>query len=76
MEERRGTRRFKVGPEIVKVLTGVDPETKKMVTPAELERMGASPQVVKLITETPTLKPALKKVPPGYYTSLFKRKPQ
>jgi hypothetical protein len=72
MEERRGQRRWKVPAPVVKALTGIDPEVKKMVTPAELERLGASPVVVKAITELPLIKPKLTRIPPGYYKGLFK----
>lgn len=72
MEERRGNRRWKVPAPVVKALTGIDPEVKKMVTPSELERLGASPVAVRAITELPIIKPALKRIPPGYYKGLFK----
>ena len=71
--ERRGQRRFTVGADVVRALTGLDPETKKMVTPAELERMGASPVMLKAITEVPIIAPKLERIPPGFYNNLFKR---
>jgi hypothetical protein len=45
-------------------MTGVDPTSGKMVTPAELERRGADPEVVKLMTETPDTKAKLQPVRP------------
>lgn len=74
MEQRAGQRRFTVPAATVRALTGLDPEVPKMVTPAELERMGASDAVVARITETPRTAPRLKKVAPGYYANLFKQR--
>lgn len=74
MEQRAGHRRFRVSAATVKALTGIDPEVPKMVTPAELERMGANETVVARLSETPRTAPRLKKVPPGYYANLFKRR--
>ena len=71
--ERRGNRRFTVSAEVVRALTGVDVEVKKMVTPAEAERMGASPVMLKAITEVPIIAPKLERIPPGFYNNLFRR---
>lgn len=71
--ERRGQRRFKVDAASVKALTGIDPMTEKMVTPAELERKGASPTMLKAITEVPIIAPKLERIPPGFYNNLFAR---
>lgn len=71
--ERRGNRRFTVSADIVRALTGIDPTTAKMVTPAELERMGASPVMLKAITEVPIIAAKLERIPPGFYTNLFAR---
>ena len=70
-EQGYGQRRWNVSAETVRMLTGVDPTMGKMVTPAELERMGANPDVVKSLVVTPRLKAKLKPVPDGYYAALF-----
>lgn len=75
MEARSGKRRFKVPPEVVKFFTGIDPVVNSCVSPAELERMGASPAVVSKLSETPRLQPSLKRVTANYYTNLFKGRP-
>ena len=69
--ERRGNRRFTVPAKMVRALTGIDPTEPKMVTPAELERKGASPVMVEAITETPIIAPKLERIPPGFYNNLF-----
>lgn len=50
-----GHRKFTVSAEHVKMLTGIDPTAQAMVTPAELERRGANPVTLGLITETPVV---------------------
>ena len=71
MERGVGQRRWKMGATTVKMVTGVDPTSGKMVTPAELERQGADPELVKHLTETPSTKAKWKPVPEGYYAALF-----
>ncbi len=73
LEERRGNRRWKVGAAVIKAITGIDPTVAKMVTPAEVERLGAAPAAVQLLTESPLIAPMLKRVPPGYYKAMFER---
>lgn len=72
MEQRAGQRRFKVPADVVRAMTGINPEVAKMITPAELERLGADPAAVAHMTETPRTKPALRKIAPGYFKNLFK----
>lgn len=72
MEQRAGQRRFKFSAAVVWALTGINPEVAKMVTPAELERLGADGVAVAALTETPRTKPALRKIAPGYFKGLFK----
>jgi hypothetical protein len=74
MQQGAGQRRFKVGADVIRVLTGKNPEVPKMVTPAEFERMGASPTVVARLTETPRTAPRLKKIAPGYFANMFKQR--
>jgi hypothetical protein len=55
MMPRKGQRKFKYPATIIEALTGVDPSTKGVCTPAELERRGADPAVVARLSETPTV---------------------
>lgn len=71
MERGQGQRRWKVDASTVRMVTGIDPTAGKMVTPAELERQGASPEMMKHLTETPLTKAKWKPVPEGYYAALF-----
>lgn len=73
LEERRGNRRFKVPASVVKALTGIEPTVPKMVTPAELTRMGAPATIVAALSETPRIAPGLKPVGADYYVNLFNR---
>lgn len=52
---QHANRRFKSAftPEVIKLMTGVDATESKACTPAELERRGASPEIIQLITERP-----------------------
>lgn len=54
-----GNRKFRVEPDMVKLFTGIDPLSGKPCTPAELERRGADPDILKLITVTPQTKAKL-----------------
>ena len=74
MEQGAGQRRFTASRDVIHVMTGIDPTADKMVTPMELERRGADPEVVKRMTETPRTAPKLKPVPPGYYNALFNKR--
>lgn len=73
LEERRGNRRFKVPASVVKAMTGIEPTVPKMVTPAELIRMGASATTVAALSETPRIAPGLKPVGADYYVNLFRK---
>jgi hypothetical protein len=75
MGQRSGKRRFKVPPEVIKFFTGVDPVVGQCVSPAELEKMGASPSVVNTLSEVPRLEPKLSAVTDNYYTNLFRGRP-
>lgn len=74
MEQGAGQRRFTADARTVWALTGVKPTYEKMVTPLELERRGARPEIVAKLTETPRTSPRLKEVPEGHFANLFKRK--
>ena len=56
---------------MVQITTGVDPRVMKVVNPAELERMGADPAKVALVSEMPRIAPKLKRVSKNYYANLF-----
>jgi hypothetical protein len=66
-----GQRRWTVGKETVKMVTGIDPSSDKMITPAQLEAKGADPELVKAMTETPRTAAKWKPVPQGYYAAAF-----
>ena len=55
----KGNRRWKVSSNTVKFMTGMDPTSGAMVTPAALERLGADPDIVKTLVEQPTTKAKL-----------------
>ena len=48
---RLGNRAFTTSGVTVQLMTGIDPYEKKLCTPAELERRGADPEFLKLITK-------------------------
>lgn len=58
-ERGKGRRRFNTGATMVLLGTGIDPRADKMCTPAELDRRGANPAIMKMITEIPDTKPRL-----------------
>ena len=66
-----GKRRWTVGKEVVKMVTGIDPSADKMITPAQLEVKGANPELVKAMTETPRTAATWKPVPQGFYAAAF-----
>lgn len=66
-----GKRRWKYGAETVKLLSRHDPLAGKMVTPAELERQGADPDVVEALTEVPRTAPKLKRFSPRIAAAKF-----
>lgn len=53
-----GNRRYKdnIKPETIHFFTGIDPTHGKMVTPAQMERNGANPDILDMFTETPRTK--------------------
>lgn len=70
-ESGYGHRKWVVGADVIRMLTGIDPTNGKMVTPAELERMGADPDLVGKLSKAPRLKSKLKPIPQGYLASKF-----
>lgn len=71
IEQGYGQRRWTVKAPLVHMLTGVDPTAGKMVTPAELERLGADPDIVARLTDVPRTKAKLKPLPEGYMAAKF-----
>lgn len=71
-ESGYGNRRWKVDAETVRAMTGIDPvDNTKMVTPRELERRKADPEIIAALTETPRTKATLKRIPDGFYAAAF-----
>jgi hypothetical protein len=48
-----GKRRFNVAPEIIQMMTGIDPFERKPCTPAELIRRGATKEVAHALSIVP-----------------------
>lgn len=71
IEQGYGQRRWTTSASVVHMLTGIDPKAGKMVTPAELERLGADPDVVSRLTDVPRTKAKLKPMPEGYLAKKF-----
>lgn len=53
-ETQYANRRFKFDAATIRALTGKEPTEPKLVTPAQLERMGVSEETMKFLTERPT----------------------
>lgn len=73
MKERHGHRKFTVHPLVVKYLTGVEPYKPVLVTPAELEREGANPEIVSKIAQTPVIGYKLSPMPANYLEGVFRK---
>lgn len=58
-------------PLTIQVMTGVDVQSGKMITPAEAERRGADPAIVERLTRVPRTKASVKRMPPGYVAAVF-----
>ena len=71
---KQGRRAFKVEGLGILALTGVNPYSNKIVTPAELERRGADPDVVKQISYNPQLPAKLVRKDNNYFNNAFKNK--
>lgn len=71
MKRGSGRRRFTADRETVTLLTGVDPSADSMCTPAELERRGVDPELLKLVTETPPTKPKLTRLSKRHFAEQF-----
>lgn len=67
-----GNRVLTVDPKLVTVLTGIPATEEKVKSPAQLERDGVSPEIMKHISKTPTVGHKLKRVPKNYFNKAFK----
>lgn len=68
-----GHRVLTVTPETVGIITGLDPYRKVPKTPAELEREGANPDVIAMISMQPVTGLKLQPASEKYFAKLFKR---
>jgi hypothetical protein len=69
-----GKRKFTVEGDLIEALTGVDPwEKRKLCTPAELERRGVDPTVVRQMSTTPTVGHKLTRVDDKQIGALFEK---
>jgi len=71
MKPRKGNRKFVLDAPNVQLFTGVDPYDHEPVTPAELERRGANPDVIAKISIQPDIAPKLDRVPDNYFRKLM-----
>jgi hypothetical protein len=71
MKPRQGNRVFDKSPELIKAVTGFDPTDKQMVTPAELERRGAHPDAVAVVSKRPHLSSKLDRLPENHFRKNF-----
>jgi len=72
-EERYGNRVFTKPADIIKAVTGRDPASGKLCTPAELIRRGANKNTVYNMSQTPRIAPKLKKLSVDHYSKLFEK---
>lgn len=61
LESGKGHRKWSRDAATVHAMTGIDPSSDKMVTPAELIRRGADKKMVAALVETPDTAPKLKR---------------
>lgn len=71
MKPRTGNRAWTVDAATVRLFTGHDPSSGSMVSPAELERRGAHPDMVNALSRAPTLEPKLDRMPADYVTKMM-----
>ena len=71
---RKGNRVFSAPPAVVHALTGYDPhDADATVTPAELERRGANPEVVNSLTRRPDIAPKLERLSANDLRNAFRK---
>lgn len=71
MARSKGQRKWKYDAETIKALTGIDPMSDKMVTPAELERRKANKKIVAQLVDVPNTAPKLQRVSQQVLASKF-----
>lgn len=72
LEAGKGHRKWTRDNKTVHAMTGVDPASDKMVTPAELIRRGADKKMVARLVTTPETAPQLKRFSPQVTAANFK----
>lgn len=70
-DTKNGDRRLNVEPETIELVTGVNPYKQVLMSPAELEREGVSPETLKLMTYTPTVGRKLVPATKRYFDRMF-----
>ena len=71
LEHGTGNRRWVVDADTVRVMTGIDPTSGKMITPAEMERNNVPAELIEHLTEKPRTKARLIKMPTDYIRGKF-----
>lgn len=71
VQRGKGRRRFTRTRAEVRALTGIDPAADSMCTPAELERRGADPALLGMVTETPDTKVKLTRMKQSDFAKQF-----
>jgi hypothetical protein len=73
LQQRFGNRKLKVPPMVAEALTGVPATEQKERTPAAMERDGAPIDVMKTLTETPSIGFKLKPLDPSKIAQQFEK---
>lgn len=76
MKPRTGNRVWTVDAATIRLFTGIDPSNGSLVSPAELERRGAHPDFVNAMTTSPSLRPALDRMPPEFVNRMMGPAPE
>lgn len=71
MKHGVGNRRWKHDRATTRALTGIDAAADSMATPAAMERAGADPALIALVTEKPSTKAKLVKLPQNHFAKQF-----
>lgn len=72
LRPRFGHRKFTVPLDVVKAFTGVDPFKRVEMSPAEVEREGASIDVVNSLSRSQEIGRKVDTIPPDYFAKVFK----
>lgn len=76
IEDKIGNRTWNTNGSRIKMMTGIDPSNDKLVTPAELERRGADPKTVEMLTYKPRIGRKLVPVSRQTFMQMFGQKPE